>query len=347
MKRTYTLGTAAMLPVIFLGLIAWFRPRDAAPENLRILHGGIGNDRATDLAVLAEESNLVFRGRVTRVDYRLSRRSEEGGELPHAIVTYDISEVVRGQAPAKTFTMRFIGGPDGRGRFLDVDGVPQFQPGDEDLLFVSSNGAANCPLVMCEYGRYRVLRGGVYNHAGFPVRAVVQTHAIARGTAPPELLTLRYPAPRFDDLIRNAEVRGLMRERGMSVAEMRRRYESEAPKYLELVRVIPPGRDNDTVASSAITGGSARATVQRPLPEGPMAIEEFVSIVRRIVARVARRPTLVSSIDPNAPIVVSPAIARSPGRVERPSVSTVTPTGEEAAEMRALMSQNFNPVIKR
>lgn len=336
----------AFFSILALALIAWMAPRLTEPEGGRLLHGGVAGDRATDLAVLADESNLVFVGRVARVDYRLARGSAEDAGLPHAIVTYDISEVLRGQAP-KTFTMRFIGGPDGRGRFLDAGGVPQFQPGDHDLLFVSNNGAASCPLVMCEWGRYRVLRGGTYNHAGFPVRAVVKTHAIARGTAPSELLSLRYPAPRFDDLIRNDEVRALMREQRIPVVEMRRRYDAEAPKYLELVRVIPAEQRYDTAGASPIVGGAARATVPPPLPEGPMAIEEFVATVKRIAAQVARRPAVVTSIDPNALIVVPAPAATGPRSPPRPTVSPITPTAQEAAELRAVTSQNFNPVIKR
>jgi hypothetical protein len=336
----------AFFSILALALIAWMGPRLEAPETRRLPHGGIAGDRATDLAVLADESNLVFVGRVARVDYRVARGSPEDAGLPHAIVTYDISEVLRGQAP-KTFTMRFIGGPDGRGRFLDAGGVPQFQPGDHDLLFVQSNGAASCPLVMCEWGRYRILRGGTYNYAGFPVRAVVKTHAIARGTAPAELLTLRYPAPRFDDLIRNDEVRALMREQRIPPAEMRRRYEAEAPKYLELVRVIPAEQRHDTAAASPIAGESARATEPPSLPEGPMAIEEFVATVKRIVAQVSRRPTVVTSIDPNAAIVVPSPVASAPRSPPRPTANPLTPTLQEAAELRAVTSQNFNPVIKR
>ena len=86
MKRAYALGTAIIFPVLLLGLIACFRPRDTAPETNRLLHGSIGSDKASDLAVLAEQSNLAFLGRVTRVDYRLGRSSEAGGALPHAIV---------------------------------------------------------------------------------------------------------------------------------------------------------------------------------------------------------------------------------------------------------------------
>ena len=336
----------AFFSILALALSAWIGPRLKEAETGRLVHGGVAGERATDLAILADEANLVFIGRVTRVDYRLARGAPEDAGLPHAIVTYDVSEVLRGRAP-KTFTMRFIGGPDGRGRFLDAGGVPQFQVGDQDLMFVSSNGEAGCPLVMCEWGRYRVLRGGTYNNAGFPVRAVVKTNAIARGTAPAELRTLRYPAPRFDDLIQNEEVRALMREQRTTVVEMRRRYEAEAPKYLELVRPIPPTRSYDTTAGSATGGGAARATVPPPLPEGPMAIEEFVSIVKRIITQVRRQPAAIQSIDPNAAIVVPAPLANAPAAPPRQAVITTRPTLQEAAELRALTAQNFNPVIKR
>ena len=229
---------------------------------------------------------------------------------------------------------------------MEVAGVPQFQPGDEDLLFVSSNGESDCPLVMCEWGRYRVLRGGVYNNHGFPVRAIRQTHAIARGAPPKELLTLRYPAPRFDDLIKNAEVRAIMKRRNMSVADMRKQYDTEAPKQIELTRVISRETDKDvSIASEGVQ--YAIATTPDPLPEGPMAIEEFVSILKRILAQTTSKPSQIRSIDPNARIVVSRAVARAPRRAESATVTSPTRTSQEARELEAFRSSDSNPVLKR
>lgn len=116
-------------------------------------HGPIAGELANSLTRLAENANLVFIGSVTDVAYRKARIEEGDGELPYTIVTYAIRDVLRGQARGETFTMRFPGGPDGSGRFMTVTGVPRFQRGEQDLLFVVGNGEKGCPLVDCEWGR--------------------------------------------------------------------------------------------------------------------------------------------------------------------------------------------------
>src|SRR5215212_11980088 len=94
-------------------------------------HGGGGRERGNDLTVLSSTSNLVFVGRVIRVDYRLARRTGGGSPMPHAIVTYQISRVLRGTPPGRTISLRFMGGSDNKGHFLSITGVPAFQTGDE------------------------------------------------------------------------------------------------------------------------------------------------------------------------------------------------------------------------
>jgi hypothetical protein len=310
-------------------------------------HGDIGSDKGGDLARLAEQANLVFIGRVVKVDYRLSDpRSGERIGLPHALVTYEVDSVLRGQAPGKLFTMRFIGGPDGRGRFMEVSGVPQFQPGEQDLLFVSSNGERDCPLVMCEWGRFRVLKAGVYNHHGFPVRAVHKTNVIARGLPPKELLAFRYPAPKFDDLIKNEEVQGLMKQQSMSIEDMRKRYEAEAPKQIELSRDIPAAASEDSSSSTGGPQNPAIASTPEDLPEGPIAIEEFTTVMKRILAQTKRQASPIRSIDPNATIRASSAKEQRLRRAEAGRVQAVNQTKEEAAELEALKKRDFNPVLK-
>ncbi len=335
--RTIRLAVSALFGVLaFLGT-----------GSRALAHADIGSDRGGDLARLAEQSNLVFLGRVAKVDYRLSAQSTgEGGGLPHTIVTYEIRSVLRGQSPGKTFMMRFMGGADRRGRFMEVSGVPLFQPGEEDLLFVSGNGEKNCPLVLCEWGRFRVYKGGVYNNHGFPVRAVSKTNVIARGMPPKEFLTFRYPAPKFDDLIKNEEVQRLMKQQTMSAADMRKRYESEAPKQIELSRDIPAAAGKDAPGASS-TGSTAIATTPEGLPEGPMAVEEFTEAVKRVLAKTTRKPAPVKSINPAAPIRVAPAKDRTPKLVEAPAAPPAPQTAAEKAELEALKKQDFNPVLKK
>jgi hypothetical protein len=310
-------------------------------------HSEIDGGHGAHLGVLAERSNLVFIGRVASVEYRRSQPSTENRGMPHTIVTYTIGQVLRGRSPGKTLTIRFIGGSDGAGRFLEVAGVPRFQVGEEDLLFVEDNGAAKCPLVHCEWGRFRLLQGGMYNNHGFPVRAVRDTHVIARGTPPKEFMTFRYPAPRFDDLIKNPEVQGLIRQQGIPITDLRRRYESEAPKDIVLSREIPEAASYDTLRSA--TGAPARAIAATPddIPVGPMAIEEFLKILKPILGSVTRKPVPVRSIDPRAPIVDSVPRPRAPAAPPKARAVIQPRTRQDAAELDSLRRKDFDPVIRR
>ncbi len=346
-----------------------------------LAHGSYDRGQISDIASLADQANLVFIGRVSRVDYRMSRpRSKDEVALPHTVVTYSIQDVLRGEVRDKTFSMVFIGGSDGRGRFLDVSGVPQFQPGEQDLLFVTGNGAEGCALVHCEWGRFRILDGGVYNAKGSPVRAFDQNRAIARGTPPEAFRVFRYPAPAFDDLIQNPEVRKLIEARGESIDEARRRYQAEAPKELKvLIDVSPPGTEKDldrepktatrlkpsadvrvdpksatarradikdrrsTKLERAQVG--AIATTPEEIPEGPIAIEQFTATIAPMVQRVQRPPRTLQSFDPDAPIYAEAARVRAPEEPKEALTAVARPTREEMAELEAARERDFNPVL--
>ncbi len=111
-------------------------------------------------------------------------------------VTYDISDLIFATEGKPTqVTLRFIGGPDGQGRFLSVEGVPMFQPGDEDVLFVRSNGEDGCAVVMCEFGRYRIFKEAVYEAHGSPVTRVGKGRITTEATGPTSSMTSPSPRP--------------------------------------------------------------------------------------------------------------------------------------------------------
>ena len=124
-------------------------------------------DRVTATDRLTK-ADLVVETTVTGIEYRRSiARDADEVELPHAFVTFRVEHVFHGEAnPAESITLRFEGGPDGRGRALKVHGVPDFEIGDHDVLFVKDNGAEICPLVGWEQGRLRVVRGELFDDAG-------------------------------------------------------------------------------------------------------------------------------------------------------------------------------------
>ncbi|MFG0316869.1 MAG: hypothetical protein ACF8XB_06325, partial [Planctomycetota bacterium JB042] len=121
------------------------------------------------LRELVSRAELIAETEVLAVEHRVSSRVEPGDEeVPHTFVTYSISRLVKGSSSAgERLTLRFRGGPDGRGRVLTVPGTPRFHVGDRDVLFVARNGASICPLVGFEQGRLRRVRGGVVDALGY------------------------------------------------------------------------------------------------------------------------------------------------------------------------------------
>ena len=251
------------------------------------------------MARLSAAANLIFRGKVTDVEYRNSRGGPNGARgLPYTFVTYAISSVLEGPSPGGSITLRFVGGADGSGGFVEAEGVPLFQVGDEDILFVAGNGAIGCPLVMCEFGRFRVLDGVVYEAHGAPIVSVEGGRMRAEGEAPGAFQTFSFPAPGFDELLTRPDFPEAVRRSGMTTAQARARYEAEAPETVE-VRIVE---------AEAAPRSEARASAPQPV-----AVEPFVSAILSAAAESARRPRqLVRSIDPDQPIAAPAAVASSP-----------------------------------
>lgn len=117
------------------------------------------------------QSDLVFHGTVTRIEYALSRPAgRRGSGIPHTFVTYRVQDLVHGAVPGEEITLRFMGGLNlQRGRFMETSITPQFDLGDEDVLFVRGNGQSISPLVAHQSGRLRIIGGQVYTDGGHSV----------------------------------------------------------------------------------------------------------------------------------------------------------------------------------
>lgn len=109
-------------------------------------------------------ADLVVATTVVAVEHRVSTIAGAGdAALPHTFVTFAVERTIKGIPPSNDrITLRFQGGPDGLGRALKVVGVPDFQAGERDILFVRNNGVALCPLVGWEQGRLRVAGDQVF-----------------------------------------------------------------------------------------------------------------------------------------------------------------------------------------
>jgi len=154
-----------------------------------------------------QAADLIFEGEVVQVDYRSSEAGPGQISLPHTYVTYAIQHVFKGSSAAgQSLTLRMQGGPDDQGRFLKVSGVPQFRPGDRDILFVQDNGSAICPLVGWEQGRFRVIRDEVFNALGQEVW-VTQAGGFAFGEVQVDTQQAGYPA--LPEAARSGEARAV------------------------------------------------------------------------------------------------------------------------------------------
>jgi hypothetical protein len=255
--------------------------RSAVFAALALLAGGAFAHSPPDpsavgnLPRLSAGANLVIQGKATKVEYRTVRSA--GSAMPYTFVTYSISKVLQGTAAAPSITLRFLGGADGRGGFVSAEGVPLFQPGDEDILFIAHNGeGGGCALVNCEFGRFRVFQNGVYEAHGAPVLGVAGGRMqIGEGDGPIELATFRYPAPSFDEAIKDPEVRAEVARLGLTMAQARARY--EAVPYIEI----------------SAGGDDAGPSVSRAPSAPGLEVGTFVSSVRATLrASVASRGAL-------------------------------------------------------
>ena len=116
---------------------------------------------------LVEDAQLILQGVVTKIEYKNSEAAPGHVSLPHTFVTFAVERTFKGNAADKgQITLRFEGGPDGTGNAMMASGIPLFDLGDRDILFVGKNRDLPCPLVGWEQGRFRLLNGSVYNEQG-------------------------------------------------------------------------------------------------------------------------------------------------------------------------------------
>lgn len=122
-------------------------------------------------AELVDQSELVFVGEA--IDSRAIWETRGGVKQISTIVGFNVIKILKGQTGQRA-ELNFAGGT------IDnvsqtIAGMPQFQEGDRDVLFVSADRQAISPLVGFWHGRYRVVRDqatgreSVRTHDGLPV----------------------------------------------------------------------------------------------------------------------------------------------------------------------------------
>ncbi len=118
--------------------------------------------------ILVKESELIFQGTVVDVAYRMSDKvKKDDPRIPFTFVKFKIEKIFKGKAANKEFiTLRFMGGSAGGKRRLKVLGIPLFDKGDNDILFVAGNTKSICPLIGWKQGRFRIIEKAVYSNSG-------------------------------------------------------------------------------------------------------------------------------------------------------------------------------------
>lgn len=269
----------------FLSRLVFILTLSAAPLAVSYAHEPSNPAAIGDIRLLVKASGLILHGKVSKVVY-VNGSQELGRPMPHAFVTYDIAEVLfpKVEQRRRAITVRFVGGPDGQGRFLDVVGVPKFMEGDEDILFLAGNGEDGCPIVMCEFGRYRVLDDSVYEAHGSPVSKISTRRIATIGIGPPQLQDFQFPAPNFDDLMKNPSAQRALKRMGLSLDEARKKYEAEAPRIIKLTE-----------------GVSGRL----PTPRIGLKSETFLVTLRQAIGLLLpATPDRIPDADPTKPFVV-------------------------------------------
>jgi hypothetical protein len=104
---------------------------------------------------LVAEADSIYRARVTAIEPRRVAGAD-GTSVIKTFVTFAVERVLKGTDKPEV-VLEFLGGTIGD-ETLTVSGVPTFNLGDREIVFVQKNGLQFCPLVGVMHGRYRVLR---------------------------------------------------------------------------------------------------------------------------------------------------------------------------------------------
>lgn len=314
--------------------------RTAAAAAVWLIGGAVASANGPDVGLdkLVEASSIIVHSRVMSVDYKMGPGRQGAQALPYAIVTYKVMKVIQGDPSTSTMKLRFVGGPDGRGGFVEASNVPVFQVGDEDVLFVQQSGAAGCALAGCVDGRYRVLRGAVYNGHGAPVRSASGEKISAGGATPAEFLTIKYPTPDFDELIKNPEAAALLRQKGMSIDDARREYKANSPAFIEMQGVERGGR-----ATLDSGDGSVRKSTENAAEDGkPLSLDQFAAAIRTSAPASAKQFGGAPNFDPSTPLTAPSLIPMAPPRGAQQQMTVAPKSAEDANEENRLPKDDFS-----
>jgi len=134
---------------------------------------------AVGLDEMISDAELIVRGRVAEIEPRWS----DDRSTIYTYVTFSDVSVVQGQLFGP-LTLRFEGGQIG-GHRLEVDGMPSFRKGEEEILFIRGNGVSASPVVGLFQGRFKVVGGRVHDDAGLPLVGISNGTLVKLADDPP------------------------------------------------------------------------------------------------------------------------------------------------------------------
>lgn len=307
-------------------------------------HAPDGDDPKEPLSRALAEAHAVIHGTVADVRYRLSEKNEAGERLPHTFVTYKVRSVLAGRVASEALTLRFLGGPDGQGRFLSVSESPMFEIGHEDVLLLRGNGTSHCPLVDCGHGRFRVHKERVYNARALPILAVKEGRAIHGRTPESALLRYALPAPSFEGLLEREDVRRRALElSGGNLAALKQRFDAEAPRGIEYATQPAKREANGDQAN----GGAAIARLA-VREDPPIALAEFARTIAQLPGmRNASHRRVVESVDPDRPFVAKLPGIGAPVQTPRVLARPIAESESDRRERQIVEQGGGDPVIDR
>ena len=101
---------------------------------------------------LVSKASLIFVGET--VEARSVWETTRENRRIVTIVTFDVVRVIKGSVGLRT-QLTFLGGRVGD-EGMEIAGMPKFQSGDRDVLFVSAERSVASPLVGMWHGRFRL-----------------------------------------------------------------------------------------------------------------------------------------------------------------------------------------------
>ena len=283
-------------------------------------HGAADAD-AGGLRELVAQSAAVAYGKVVDIQYRNSEPTrEEPKGVPHTFVTYEIGKVFRGYLPEKV-VLRIPGGADGSGGAYTETTAPTFARGETDVLFIPGGEPADCQLVNCVEGRFRVLDDRIYSGFGVPLVAAEKTLEFG-GKPRFDVNTMEMPRPAFDMVIKQPDAARWIEANKIDskgLEELRKKYEAEAPALYRINMNVEGYTKADDYT------GEAPAEVINKYRE-PLITDEFFALIEHFNAELGQPQTRVVLANPKLPFTVKPPVAVA---VKELAITAPKPSAEE------------------